>query len=306
VRGLEERFGSRILPLFLRRTKEVGELLPELYLHGLAQGDFELALRGLLGDAAPLSLSSIARLRANWQLEYEAWCRRPLDEQEVVYLWADGLYVKAGLEREKAALLVVIGAFRVMSAWRDEGLFVYRSLNVIFQQSVLVLLLLQVGSHNVADRHDADELTVLEHRKVSDPVLSHDSHNVVEAVTRYADNQVHRHDVSHECRAGCSGPIQLYASFPAHSQDISFAHNPRGAAVSLGDDQGTDPVLVHPADGFLYGAISLDGHDVPALLSQDILDPHGRDSFQQASQRRWGSACEPVPPGQEADALPIV
>jgi transposase-like protein len=29
----------------------------------------------------------------------------------VVYLWPDGLYVKAGLEREKAALLVVIGAF---------------------------------------------------------------------------------------------------------------------------------------------------------------------------------------------------
>jgi transposase-like protein len=27
-----------------------------------------------------------------------------------VYLWADGIYVKAGLEREKAALLVLIGA----------------------------------------------------------------------------------------------------------------------------------------------------------------------------------------------------
>jgi len=26
----------------------VGQLLPELYLHGLAQGDFEMALRGLL------------------------------------------------------------------------------------------------------------------------------------------------------------------------------------------------------------------------------------------------------------------
>ena len=50
VRGLEERFESRILPLFKRRTEEVGELLPQLYLHGLAQGDFELALRGLLGD----------------------------------------------------------------------------------------------------------------------------------------------------------------------------------------------------------------------------------------------------------------
>lgn len=64
VRGLEERFESRILPLFMRRTHAVTELLPELYLHGLSQGDFELALRGLLGDGAPLSPSSIARLRA--------------------------------------------------------------------------------------------------------------------------------------------------------------------------------------------------------------------------------------------------
>src|SRR5579875_288983 len=40
VRGLAERFGSRILPLFKRRTKEVGELLPQLYLHGLAPGAF--------------------------------------------------------------------------------------------------------------------------------------------------------------------------------------------------------------------------------------------------------------------------
>jgi hypothetical protein len=50
VRGGDERFESRVLPLFRRRTKEVGELLPELYLHGLAQGDFEKAMRGLLGD----------------------------------------------------------------------------------------------------------------------------------------------------------------------------------------------------------------------------------------------------------------
>jgi transposase-like protein len=32
LRGLEERFESRILPLFRRRTKELGQLLPELYL----------------------------------------------------------------------------------------------------------------------------------------------------------------------------------------------------------------------------------------------------------------------------------
>jgi putative transposase len=110
VRGMSERFVSRVLPLFKRRTREVGELLPTLYLHGLALGDFDLALRGLLGEAAPLSPASLARLKAQWQLEYEAWKRRRLDDLEVVYAWADGLYVKAGLEETRAALLVLIGA----------------------------------------------------------------------------------------------------------------------------------------------------------------------------------------------------
>lgn len=112
VRDVEERFESQVLPLFTRRTNEVGDMLPELYLHGLAQGDFELALRGLLGAGAPLSSSSIERLRGKWQVDYETWSKRSLAKRELVYAWADGVYVKAGLEKEKAALLVVIGAMR--------------------------------------------------------------------------------------------------------------------------------------------------------------------------------------------------
>ena len=69
-------------------------------------------MRGLLGDGAPLSASSIERLRAKWQLEYAAWRSRRLDKLEIVYAWADGLYVKAGLEDSKAALLVIVGALR--------------------------------------------------------------------------------------------------------------------------------------------------------------------------------------------------
>lgn len=110
VRGTEERFESTIIPFFKRRSKEVGQLLPELYLHGLAKGDFDMALRGLLGEGAPLSASSIERLKAKWQLEYEEWKHRDLCSLEVVYQWADGIYVKAGLEKDKAALLVIIGA----------------------------------------------------------------------------------------------------------------------------------------------------------------------------------------------------
>lgn len=112
VRGLEERFESRILPLFKRRSKKVGELLPDLYLHGLSEGDFDLALRGLLGEGAPLSASSVARLKVSWQAEYDLWKRRPLDDLEVVYMWVDGVYVKAGLEKDKAAVLVAVAALR--------------------------------------------------------------------------------------------------------------------------------------------------------------------------------------------------
>jgi len=110
VRGTEERFESKIIPFFKRRSKEVGQLLPELYLHGLAKGDFDMALRGLLGEGAPLSASSIERLKAKWQMEYEAWKQQDLSSLEVAYQWADGIYVKAGLEKDKAALLIIIGA----------------------------------------------------------------------------------------------------------------------------------------------------------------------------------------------------
>lgn len=110
VRGLTQRFESRLLPFFQRKTPGVAQLLPELYLHGLASGDLDRALRGLLGEHAPLSPATLARLKAEWQQEYDAWNQRSLSELPVVYLWVDGIYVKAGLEQEKAALLVVLGA----------------------------------------------------------------------------------------------------------------------------------------------------------------------------------------------------
>jgi putative transposase len=110
MRNLAERFESRVLPLFKRRTKELGAMLPQLYLHGLSSGDFELALRGLLGEGAPLSAASLSRLKGAWQAEYESWRHADLSELELVYWWADGLYVKAGIADRKAALLVIVGA----------------------------------------------------------------------------------------------------------------------------------------------------------------------------------------------------
>ena len=109
VRGLEQQFESRVLPMFARRTAEINKLIPQLYLHGLALGDFDLALRGLLGEEAPISASTVARLKEGWQAEWEEWKKRPLDGLGVLFMWVDGVYVKAGLEKEKAALLVIVG-----------------------------------------------------------------------------------------------------------------------------------------------------------------------------------------------------
>ena len=110
VRNTEEEFESRLLPLFVNRTRKVAELIPQLYLHGLSEGDFDLAVRGLLGEEAPISASTVARLKDKWNDELAQWRARPLDDLEVVYMWVDGVYVKAGLEREKAAILVVMAA----------------------------------------------------------------------------------------------------------------------------------------------------------------------------------------------------
>ena len=77
VRDTEEQFESRLLPLFVNRTRKVAELIPELYLHGLSEGDFDLALRGLLGEDAPVSASTVARLKDKWNDELAQWRSQP-------------------------------------------------------------------------------------------------------------------------------------------------------------------------------------------------------------------------------------
>src|SRR5690606_446723 len=63
---------------------------------------------GAFGRGGTLSARTVARLKERWQAEWEAWRTRRLDGLRVVYLWVDGVYVKAGLERERAALLLAV------------------------------------------------------------------------------------------------------------------------------------------------------------------------------------------------------
>jgi putative transposase len=105
------RFTSAILPAYLRRARNIEELLPWLYLKGVSTGQFAEALTALLGPDAPgLSSTTVRRLTEGWQEEHARWQQRDLSGRRYVYLWADGVYFTPRLEHEPQCLLVLIGA----------------------------------------------------------------------------------------------------------------------------------------------------------------------------------------------------
>jgi transposase-like protein len=109
--GERQRFSSRILPAYARRSPKVTDVLPILYLRGLSTGDFGPALRDLLGeDASGLSASAISRLTKQWEADHAAFKARSLRFHRYAYLFLDGVHMSVRLgEDDRLCLLVVIG-----------------------------------------------------------------------------------------------------------------------------------------------------------------------------------------------------
>lgn len=107
--GERRRFSSAILPAWARKSPQVADVLPLLYLHGLSTSDFTPALEQFLGSAAGLSAATIGRLTTQWQDEAAAFAQRSLAGTDYVYVWVDGIHLKVRLEQDKVCLLVMIG-----------------------------------------------------------------------------------------------------------------------------------------------------------------------------------------------------
>ncbi|HEX2706645.1 MAG TPA: IS256 family transposase [Solirubrobacterales bacterium] len=107
--GERQRFSSKILPAWSRKSPKVAEVLPLLYLHGLSSLDFAPALEQFLGSGSGLSAATVTRLTTQWQEEAKAFEKRDLSKIDFVYLWVDGIHLKVRLEQEKLCLLVMIG-----------------------------------------------------------------------------------------------------------------------------------------------------------------------------------------------------
>jgi putative transposase len=104
------RFRSALVPPYVRRTKTLEAALPWLYLKGISSGEMALALKVLLGpDAARLSVNSVSRLKRNWAKEYKGWKEAELDDEPIVYIWADGVHSGLRGENDKLCALVIVG-----------------------------------------------------------------------------------------------------------------------------------------------------------------------------------------------------
>ncbi len=107
--GRRVRFASAILPAWARKSPQVSQVLPLLYLHGLSTSDFAPALEQFLGTSHGLSAATITRLTTTWQQEAATFNQRSLTEVDYVYCWVDGIHVKVRLDADKVCLLVIIG-----------------------------------------------------------------------------------------------------------------------------------------------------------------------------------------------------
>ena len=89
--GERTRFASSILPAGVRKSPQVSQVLPLLYLHGLSTSDFGPALEQFLGTGNGLSAATITRLTEQWRDDARTFCNRSLAEADFVYLWVDGI-----------------------------------------------------------------------------------------------------------------------------------------------------------------------------------------------------------------------
>lgn len=103
-------YQSKIIPPYLRRSKDLDEFIPFLYLKGISTGDFSEVLSQLMGKDVSLSAGTVVRLKEQWEEEYNQWNRRDLSDKKYAYWWVDGVYFNIRLEEERSCVLIIMGA----------------------------------------------------------------------------------------------------------------------------------------------------------------------------------------------------
>ena len=108
--GKPVTFRSALVPPYVRKAQSLEAAVPWLSLKGISTGEMGSALKALLGpDATGFSAKTVARLKAQWAMEYDTWRKADLGRDDWVYIWADGIYSGLRGTDDRLCALVVIG-----------------------------------------------------------------------------------------------------------------------------------------------------------------------------------------------------
>ena len=94
-------FASRVLGETVTRTHALEALVVLSFLRGLSVRDVEALLAEALGERV-VSKSTVSRICEQTRERYQAWCKRRLDEHDVVYCFLDAIHLKLRPEDKPA------------------------------------------------------------------------------------------------------------------------------------------------------------------------------------------------------------
>jgi transposase-like protein len=103
-------YQSQVIPKYLRRSENIEDFLPFLYLHGVSSTRFSDVLSQLVGKPVSFSPCSLNRLKEAWGQEYQKWKCQDMTKKRYVYWWVDGIYFNIRLKEEKSCVFVILGA----------------------------------------------------------------------------------------------------------------------------------------------------------------------------------------------------
>ena len=99
-------FQSRVLGKGVARTHALESLVISSFLRGLSTRDVEAALAETFEEPIA-SKSTVSRICEDTRERYRQWCRRRLDEHDIVYCFLDALYLKLRPEDQPAEGVLV-------------------------------------------------------------------------------------------------------------------------------------------------------------------------------------------------------
>src|SRR5258707_15818092 len=140
--------------------------------------------------------------------------------------------------------------------------------DVVGQCGSLGFELVDTVSHHVADAHDPSQAAVNHDRRVPDPVLGHDAHDLLEwGLWR---NRVHlgcvdgRDRLRHHCGA----------SLGQRPDDVPLTDDSLDRGAVVRDDDSTDPVFGEHREKVPHVRVRSDGDNLPAFDAKYVADTH--------------------------------